>query len=148
MMICRRKESMGSRNSAGFTLVELMVVVVIIGIIAAVAYPSYRNNVMATHRANAQADLMTLAQWLERKYLQQDYSYQDGGAAPTLPQTVSPVEGTKMYDLTVTTPDKNEFELKAVPVGAQTADQCGTLTLNQAGAKTATKGGTTVNGCW
>lgn len=147
-MICRRKDSMSNRNTAGFTLVELMIVVAIIGIIAAIAYPSYRNNVMATHRANAQADLMTLAQWLERKYLQQNYSYQDGGSVPTLPQTRSPEDGTKMYDLTVTTPNKNEFELKAVPVGAQTDDQCGTLTLNQAGAKTATKGGSIVNGCW
>jgi type IV pilus assembly protein PilE len=147
-MICKRDASMSSRNSAGFTLIELMIVVAIIGIIAAIAYPSYRNNVMATHRANAQADLMKLAQWMERKYVQQDYSYQDGGSAPTLPQTRSPQDGAKMYDLTVTTASKNEFELKADPAGGQTDDKCGTLTLNQAGAKTATKGGSTVNDCW
>lgn len=147
-MICKRDAKMSSRNSAGFTLIELMIVVAIIGIIAAIAYPSYRNNVMATHRANAQADLMKLAQWMERKYVQQDYSYQDGGSAPTLPQTRSPQDGAKMYDLTVTTTSKNEFELKAAPAGGQTDDKCGTLTLNQAGAKTATKGGSAVNDCW
>jgi len=147
-MICKQKGRMNSGKSAGFTLIELMIVVAIIGIIAAIAYPSYRNNVMATHRTNAQADLMKLAQWMERKYLQQNYSYQDGGSEPTLPQARSPVDGAKMYDLTVTTSDKNEFELKATPVGGQTDDKCGTLTLNQTGVKEATKGGSVVTDCW
>ncbi|MCL7945874.1 type IV pilin protein [Marinobacter sp. ATCH36] len=147
-MIYKLNASSSSRNSAGFTLIELMIVVAIIGIIAAIAYPSYRNNVMATHRANAQADLMSLAQWMERKYVQQNYSYEDGGSAPTLPQTRSPQDGAKMYDLTVATPSRNEFTLTATPAGGQTDDKCGTLTLNQAGAKTATKGGSAVNDCW
>jgi len=144
MRICLTKNA----ANGGFTLIELMIVVAIIGIIAAIAYPSYRNNVMATHRTNAQADLMKLAQWMERKYIQQNYSYKDGTSAPTLPQTRSPQDGTKMYDLTVTTPDQNEFTLTATPVGGQTDDKCGTLTLNQAGAKSAKKGGTDVPDCW
>lgn len=132
------------KRSAGFTLIELMIVVAIIGIIAAVAYPSYRNNVMATHRANAQADMMSLAQWMERKYLQQNYDYQ----GVTLPQTRSPETGTKMYNISLKGLDKNEFTLEASPVGSQTDDKCGTLTLEHTGAKEARKGGTTVPGCW
>jgi len=138
---------MNRSKAKGFTLIELMIVVAIIGIIAAIAYPSYRNNVMATHRANAQADLMKLAQWMERKYVQQDYSYEDGGA-PTLPQTRSPADGTKMYDLSLSAVGKNAFTLQAAPSGGQTDDRCGTLKLDQAGNKTATKGGSAVSDCW
>lgn len=139
---------MSRSKATGFTLIELMIVVAIIGIIAAIAYPSYRDNVMATHRSNAQADLMKLAQWMERKYVQQDYSYEDGGSAPTLPQTRSPADGAKMYDLSLSAVDKNSFTLQAAPAGGQTDDRCGTLTLDQAGNKTATKGGSAVNDCW
>ncbi len=139
---------MNRSKATGFTLIELRIVVAIIGIIAAIAYPSYRNNVMATHRANAQADLMKLAQWMERKYVQQDYSYEDGGGAPTLPQTRSPADGAKMYDLSLSGVGKNAFTLQAAPAGGQTDDRCGTLTLDQAGNKTATKGGSAVSDCW
>lgn len=121
-------------RNAGFTLIELMIVVAIIGIIASIAYPSYRENVMATHRANAQADLMELAQWMERKYLQQNYDY-TGGGTPTLPQTQSPETGTAMYELTLSAVAKNSFELKATPKGGQTSDRCGTLTLEHTGQK-------------
>lgn len=127
------------KRSAGFTLIELMIVVAIIGIIAAVAYPSYRNNVMATHRANAQADMMSLAQWMERKYLQQNYDYQ----GVTLPQTRSPETGTKMYDIALKDLTKNTFTLEATPFGAQTNDKCGTLTLKHTGEK-----GASTTGCW
>ncbi len=125
----------GGNGSRGFTLIELMIVVAIIGILASIAYPSYRNNVMATHRANAQADLMELAQWMERKYLQQNYDY-TGGGTPTLPQTQSPETGTAMYNLTLSAVAKNSFELTATPVGGQTSDRCGTLTLEHSGEKT------------
>ncbi|WP_279303196.1 type IV pilin protein [Marinobacter halophilus] len=136
-----------TRNS-GFTLIELMIVVAIIGIIAAIAYPSYRNNVMATHRTNAQADLMRLAQWMERKYLQQNYDYRDDGNAPTLPLARSPESGTKMYDLSLTGVQKNAFTLQAAPAGAQADDKCGTLTLDHTGKKEAKKGGADVPDCW
>lgn len=135
-------------QSGGFTLIELMIVVAIIGILAAIAYPSYRNNVMATHRTNAQADMMKLAQWMERKYLQQNYDYRDGGNPPTLPQTRSPESGTKMYDLSLASVDKNSFTLQAVPEGAQSNDKCGTLTLEHTGRKEAKKGGAVVADCW
>lgn len=132
----------------GFSIIELMIVVAIIAIIAGVAYPSYRASVLKTNRADAQADLMMLAQWMERKYLQQDYSYLDDGATPTLPQDRTPVSGTKVYDLALDSVSKNAFVLIATPVGGQTDDKCGTLELDNAGTKTAEKGGTSVTNCW
>lgn len=135
-------------RSGGFTLIELMIVVAIIGILASIAYPSYQENVRKTRRANAQADLMELAQWMERQYAQ-DYSYLVGGNQPTLPFTASPRTGTAFYSITFSgNVTQNGFTLQAQPTGAQTQDMCGTLTLDNAGTKSATKGGSAVSDCW
>lgn len=124
-------------------MIELMIVVAIIGIIAAVAYPSYQENVRQTRRSSAQADLMELAQWMERQYAQ-DYSYLEGGDQPVLPFTVSPRSGTAFYNLGFSgAVTQNAFTLQAVPIGAQAGDRCGTMTLDSAGARGAAKAD-----CW
>ncbi|WP_417539408.1 type IV pilin protein [Marinobacter sp.] len=131
--------SVRSSRSAGFTLIELMIVVAIIGIIAAVAYPSYTENVRQARRAAAQADLMELAQWMERQYAA-DFSYLEGAplAQPVLPFTRSPRNGTTFYNLSFTAAvTQNTFALRAVPTGAQSNDRCGTMGLTQTGAKSA-----------
>ncbi|ONF44733.1 pilus assembly protein PilE [Marinobacter lutaoensis] len=139
----RRKFYPALRTLAGFTLIELMIVVAIIGIIAAIAYPSYQEHVRKTRRATAQADLMELAQWMERQYAP-DYSYLDGGNQPVLPFTVSPRNGTAFYNLSFSgNVTQNGFTLQAVPTGAQAADRCGTLTLNSAGSRSAAEAD-----CW
>ncbi|MBI44014.1 type IV pilin protein [uncultured Marinobacter sp.] len=138
-----RKLGSAAREAAGFTLIELMIVVAIIGIIAAIAYPSYQEHVRKTRRSVAQADLMELAQWMERQYAQ-DYSYLDGGNAPTLPFTVSPRSGTAFYNLSFSgNVTQNAFTLQAVPTGAQSDDRCGTLTLDSAGTRGAAEAD-----CW
>ena len=53
----------------GFTLIELMITVAIIGILAAIAYPSYVEHIYRSRRAEAEATLMELAQWMERNYM-------------------------------------------------------------------------------
>ncbi|MFP3979593.1 type IV pilin protein [Marinobacter sp. KMM 10035] len=133
-----------SRREAGFTLIELMIVVAIIGIIAAIAYPSYVENVRQARRATSQADLMELAQWMERQYAA-DFSYLEGGAAPILPFTRSPRNGTAFYNLSFSGAGvaQNTYTLQAVPTGDQTNDRCGTMGLTQTGAKTAA-----APGCW
>ncbi|ERS87101.1 hypothetical protein Q667_15595 [Marinobacter sp. C1S70] len=138
----------GFSQSRGFTLIELMIVVAIIGIIASIAYPSYQENVRKTRRANAQADLLELAQWMERQYAQ-DYSYLVGGNQPTLPFTSSPRTGTAFYAISFSgNVTQNGFTLQAQPSGDQAQDKCGTLTLDNAGSKSATKGGSVVTDCW
>jgi type IV pilus assembly protein PilE len=128
----------------GFTLIELMIAVAVIGILASIAYPSYNSYVLKSRRAAAQADLTELSQWLERQFTA-NYSYLNAaGTAPTLPITQSPRSGTAYYTLefdgAVT---KQNYQLKAVPQGAQQKDTCGTLTLSRSGAKTAA-----VTNCW
>ncbi|MGQ7276008.1 type IV pilin protein [Marinobacter sp. V034] len=125
------------RNNKGFSLMELMIVVAIIGIIAAIAYPSYLNNVRETRRATAQAELMEIAQWMERQY-SANFSYLNGGNPPALPFTQSPQSGTAFYNLSLVNGSTTQaaYVLQAVPTGDQANDACGTLTVNQAGART------------
>lgn len=131
----------------GFTLIELMITVAIIGVLAAVAYPSYQNSVQKSRRADAQAALVELAGFMERFFTENNRYDQDvGGTAVSLPFTASPKSGGAFYNLSLSASGLTTFTLQAVPVagGPQADDDCGTMTLNQAGAKTTT--GTA--GCW
>lgn len=131
------------KQQQGFTLIEMMITVAIIGILAAIAYPSYTEYVLKSRRAAAQADLTELSQWLERQFTT-NMSYLKDGAAPTLPFTQSPRDGTAHYNLkfkgNVTA---QNYELLAEPTGNQVKDSCGNLTISRSGAKTAAK-----TGCW
>jgi len=129
------------KKNRGFTLIELMVVVTIIGILAAIAMPTYQEHVRSGKRAQAKADLSEIAQFMERFYTENN-TY----AGATRPFSQSPRETTspKNYDISwVGTPDASTYRLQAVPTGGMTGDRCGTLTLNQAGAK-----GATSSDCW
>jgi type IV pilus assembly protein PilE len=118
------------QRSLGFTLIEVMVVVAIIGILAAIGYPSYQNQVQKTRRADAKAVLMEFSQAAERFYTQNG-TY-DGYA---LPYDESPQDSaTKFYTLDFDDNDQT-FTLSAAPMNGQDDDPCGTLTINQIGTK-------------
>jgi len=120
-------------SARGFTLIELMIVVAIIAIVTAVAYPSYLDQVSKTRRSVAQGDLMELASFMER-YFTENNTYV--GAA--LPFAQSPKSGTSYYTLTLPAASltATAYVLTATPTGSQSADSCGTMTLAQTGAKT------------
>ena len=128
----------------GMTLIELMIVVAIIGILAAVAYPSYQQYVLRANRADAQAVLMETAQFMER-YFTTNGTYV-GGAVSSV-SAVSPKGasgGAVKYDISFSVgPTATAFTLQAVPAGGQASDSCGTLTLSNTGAQTPTTAG-----CW
>lgn len=127
----------------GFTLIEVMIVVAIIAILAAVALPSYNNYVIKTNRAKAQACMFELAQVLERRY-STVLSY--AGDSPSLGcQTESNLDSR--YEIEADITDALAYTITATPKGAQVADtQCGELSLNQIGAKIAS--GDTPSRCW
>lgn len=130
-------------NQSGFSLIELLIVIAIISLLAAIGYPSYQNHMRDTRRATAQGDLMELAQFMERQYSINN-TYLDGANPPTLPFTASPGDGaTAAYNIALTQTTQNQFTLTATPTGPQTGDRCGNLTLNHAGQRTADD-----NNCW
>jgi len=136
---------MSVRKEIGFTLIELMIVVAVVAILAAVAYPSYQAQVRKGRMGQAQADMLELAQFMERCFASNN-TYQNCA----LPFDDSPRTGTAYYGILLQTPDRTSFTLTAVPGSAGGQDQqiCGTLTLNQAGAKTFSGTGVTAAQCW
>lgn len=132
----------------GFTLIEIMVVVAIVGLLGALALPSYNEYLRRGHRTQARADLLQAQQWLERA----------ATAAGTYP-TALPAELTgagnsaKRYTIGFAPGNTNAaYTLTATPRGAQAADRCGTYTLGHAGlrganGKTAGQAGYDAD-CW
>lgn len=127
-------------KQAGFTLIEMIITVAIIGILAAVAFPLYQNQVQKTRRTTAMADLLELNQWMERRY-SNSFDYTTAG---TLPFNQSPQNGTAFYNISFSgSVTRNSFTLQAVPTGGQTSDACGTLKIDEQGTRSADE-----TDCW
>ena len=150
-MFCKTNHAASWRSkNSGFTLIEVMIVVAIIGIIAAIGYPSYQEHVRKTKRADAQSALMELAQFMERYYTANGRYLTSANAAPTLPFTEAPKDGaSKSYNLAfaASSPTANSYTLQATPKNSMAGDKCGTLTLTNTGAKGQAVGATMAD-CW
>jgi len=131
------KQSFNAFKAMGFTLIELMITVAILGIIAAVALPSYQDYVRQSNRTVAKSILYENAQFMERFYSQNNqYDAPIGTAGTTvaLPITQSPRTGAAQYNISLQSVADNTFVLQAVPVNSMAGDVCGTLTLSNTGA--------------
>lgn len=121
------------KKSAGFTLTELLIVIVIAAILASIAIPSYREAVRRSDRRAAQAAMMEIAN-RERQYFVANRVFADEDELGfTLPTELAG-KYTFAIDTTVAAGDPPAFTITFTAVGPQAAD--GNLTLNSAGVKT------------
>lgn len=134
----------------GFTLIELMIGVTIVGVLASVAIPSYRDHVIKAKRSEAQGALVTFANAMEQWRLQNGtyLGAATGGAdtgSPTIFSTIVPISGgTKTYDLTINSATSTTYVLVAIPAGAQATD--GYLELRSDGTKRCQTASSCLNG--
>lgn len=134
------------RRSRGFTLIELMIAVAVIAILAAIAYPSYQDQVRKSRRAQAKADLVEMTQILERYHTVQNTYGTNLASVPGL-YAQSPRNGTAQYSIAISNQAANTFTLTATPstTTKQNKDKCGILTINQANVRGSGSAGTTVD---
>ena len=138
----------------GITLIELMIVVAIIGLLSAIAYPAYDNYVQRSKRVTAEGDLYAFRNAMQR-YFSENNTYLGAaasGADTGIPEDTtfpsqSPIDGgAAAYNLTISAATASSFTVAATAVGAQQGDECGNLSLSSTNVRTVSS--STVENCW
>jgi type IV pilus assembly protein PilE len=141
-------------TAKGFSLMELMITLAIVGILASIAYPSYQEQVAKSRRTEASGALLSAAQALER-YYSANGRYTATAAGSTLPSvflTKVPENGTAYYTVASSSASANAFTLKASRAGVMASDSCGDFTLDETGSLAITDkpacSSKTISDCW
>ena len=116
----------------GFTLIELMITVAIVGILAAIAYPSYTQYVERARRNDAKVVLLEAAQYMERRFTENRTFV---GSTMPASLAISPREGDTWFDINLGNVGATTYTLTAVPKSGWTPQKCGSLSLDQLGVK-------------
>jgi len=138
-------------------LIELMIVLVIIGILAAIAYPSYISTITRSRRAAAEACLSNYADYMERFYTTNlRYDQDSTGKLLTLSSLDLDCASSQntgqnyQYSFAASEPTQSTYKLEATPINTPFArdTECATLTLDQTGARDINGGTGTASECW
>ena len=133
-------------KQAGFTLMELMITVAVVGILAAVAYPSFTEQIARSRRTEAQTVLIAGQQWMERFY-SENYRYDQNSAGTAITDTAlfpsrfgtSPPsgQGAPLYTITVSAPTRDSYLITAArrTGTSMAADRCGDMTVDNLGRR-------------
>lgn len=131
------------RKQRGFTLIELMIAVAVVGILTAIALPSYLKYVQKSNRSEGLAMLADATARMERYYAQNNSYAAANPAAIGISNLNSP---TNKYTLSFSgTPTATTYTVQVAPINNQLSDSCGTMSVDQAGTRTSSTGATD---CW
>jgi type IV pilus assembly protein PilE len=139
---------MNLKKMAGFTLIELMITIAIVGILARIAYPAYSDYIRKGRRAEVKAIMLEASQWMERFFTENQRYHANLANTATTDTTIfysafkySPKNATAAssayyeISLTVNSSTPNAYTLTGAPINSMSPDQCGSYVINQTSAK-------------
>jgi len=147
------------RKNGGFTLIEMMIVIVVVAVLVGIALPAYQGQVIKTKRALGRGELLDIMARQEQYFVNnRQYAVSLASLGSTNPYAidtegneVATTSGNAIYTIQLATspaPTTTSYTLEAVPKGAQTKDTlCGTMTITSTGVKSSGGTGTTSD-CW